>query len=164
MWKDIKHWELYYEINEFGEVKNKLNGKLLIGDINSCGYERVCLYNKNHNPQKQRFFRHRLVAEHFIDNPNTLKEINHKDHNIHNNYYKNLEWCDRFFNEIDSHKNGTKPYKPYQVEFENGGIKIYDTAPQLARILKVDRKTIKDWLLKKTFGYKKYGIIKIEYI
>ena len=164
MWKDIKNWELYYEVNEFGEVRNKITQKLLLGDINSSGYKRVCLYNKNHIPQKQRFFRHRLVAESFIDNLNNFNEINHKDHNITNNYYMNLEWCDRFFNEIDSHKNGTKLYKPYQVEFDNGDVKLYDTAPQLARILQVSRKTIKDWLLKKTLGYKKYGIVKIEYI
>lgn len=99
-----------------------------------------------------------------MDNPNQFKEVNHKDHNIHNNYYKNLEWCDRFFNELDSHKNGTKPYKPYQVEFEDGDIKIYDTKPQLAKGLKVTRKTVRDWLDKETFGYKKHGIVKIEYI
>lgn len=56
MWKDIKNWELYYEVNEFGEVRNKITQKLLLGDINSSGYKRVCLYNKNHIPQKQRFF------------------------------------------------------------------------------------------------------------
>ena len=56
MWKDIIGWEKYYEINEHGDVRNKLTKHLVIGDKNSVGYMRVCLYNKNHNPKKQRFF------------------------------------------------------------------------------------------------------------
>lgn len=46
MWKDIKGLEEYYEINENGEVKNKITKKILKGDVNNCGYHRVCLYKK----------------------------------------------------------------------------------------------------------------------
>lgn len=56
MWKDIEGWEDYYEVNEKGEVRNKKISHLLIGDKNSEGYPRVCLYNKDHTPNKQRFF------------------------------------------------------------------------------------------------------------
>lgn len=35
---------------------------------------------------------HRLVAETYIENLLNKKEVNHKDGNKHNNYYKNLEW------------------------------------------------------------------------
>ena len=62
IWKDIKNWEEFYEVNEFGDVRNKITKRFLIGDINSSGYYRVCLYNKTHFPEKERFFRHRLVA------------------------------------------------------------------------------------------------------
>ena len=55
MWKDINGWEGLYEISDSGDVRNKLTGHLIIGDKNSAGYRRVCLYNKNHNPSKQRF-------------------------------------------------------------------------------------------------------------
>nr|DAF58691.1 MAG TPA: NUMOD4 motif protein [Siphoviridae sp. ctxMM9] len=55
MWKDIPEWEDYYEVNENGEVRNKITKKLIVGDINNAGYYRVCLY---HKPRKQRFFRH----------------------------------------------------------------------------------------------------------
>ena len=74
IWKDINGWERYYEINDDGQVRNKINNNLIIGDCNSCGYPRVCLYNKNNNPNKQRFFRHSLVAEHFIANPDNLSD------------------------------------------------------------------------------------------
>lgn len=32
MWKDIIGWEKYYEINEHGDVRNKLTKHLVIGD------------------------------------------------------------------------------------------------------------------------------------
>ena len=92
MWKDIKGWEKLYEVNENGEVRNKLTGNLIVGDINNCGYHRVCLYNKQNIPSKQRFFRHRLVAELFIPNPNNLPEVDHKDANRMNPSKENLEW------------------------------------------------------------------------
>ena len=44
------------------------------------------------------YYSHRLVAIHFIDNPNNLKEINHIDGDKLNNYYTNLEWSTRKLN------------------------------------------------------------------
>ena len=45
MWIDIIGWENLYAINEYGEVKNQITNNLIVGDINSAGYARVCLYN-----------------------------------------------------------------------------------------------------------------------
>lgn len=41
---------------------------------------------------------HRLVAEAFIDNPQDLPMVNHKDENPQNNQVDNLEWCDCKYN------------------------------------------------------------------
>ena len=37
------------------------------------------------------FYAHRLVAEHFLENPNLLPIVNHKDGNKLNNQLSNLE-------------------------------------------------------------------------
>ena len=135
-----------------------------MGDCNSSGYYRVCLYNKKHTPIHQRFFRHRLVAEHFIPNPKHLQEVNHKDCNLSHNNATNLEWCSKKDNELHSRLNGTKIYKPFIVEFENGNIKKYHTTGQLASELHLTRRTILNWLQDKNHGYKNHGIISIQYI
>ena len=95
MWKDIPTWEDTYELNENGEVRNKITGNYIKGDINNAGYYRVCLYKK---PRKERYFRHRLVAELFILNPNNLPEVNHKNEIKRDNRLTNLEWCTREYN------------------------------------------------------------------
>lgn len=44
------------------------------------------------NNIKRKKLVHRLVCEAFVENPNNYNVVNHKDHNTHNNCYKNLEW------------------------------------------------------------------------
>ena len=38
------------------------------------------------------------MAKNFLDNPKGYNEVNHKDENITNNHFSNLEWCDHVYN------------------------------------------------------------------
>jgi len=57
---------------------------------NNAGYLRVTMRLSD---VKQHFFVHRLVAEHFIPNPERLPQVNHIDANKLHNDYRNLESC-----------------------------------------------------------------------
>ena len=100
IWKDIKGYEGYYQISNLGRVKSlprlrkaKNNfiskEKILKNQNNSQGYFRIDL---KVNGKKQRFFVHRLVAEHFLNKPMGCNIVNHLDCNPHNNKIDNLEW------------------------------------------------------------------------
>lgn len=107
IWKDIKNYEGYYQVSNFGNVRsvrrtvNCRNGKRTV-------YERFMKPNEMPLGYKQvglskecsttRFFVHRLVAMAFIRNPNNFSCINHKDGNPANNCADNLEWCDHKYN------------------------------------------------------------------
>jgi hypothetical protein len=92
LWSDINGYENNYRISNTGKVYSRLSNKELSQNkTNGNGYKIVslCLEGdiKNH-------YIHRLVAEHFIDNPNGDKIVNHLDSDRSNNNYWNLEWTD----------------------------------------------------------------------
>ena len=165
LWKDINGWEEYYEVSDSGDVRNKITGHCIVGDRNSEGYDRVTLYHTVDGKQRhQRFFRHRLVAEHFIPNPSQLREVNHIDCNIHNNTVRNLEWCSKVDNELHSRMYGSKEYKPFCVEFSDGRTETFNAKSELADLVGVTRGAVKHWLHGLTLGYRKHGINNIKYI
>lgn len=81
-----------------GRILN-LHGKEMIGHINRDGYREVTI-----NGNQERV--HRIVATVFLDNPNSLEQVNHKNGTKHDNNVNNLEWCTRSENLIHAYKNG----------------------------------------------------------
>lgn len=162
MWKDIIDWENLYEVNEYGDVRNKKTNKLIKGDTNNAGYQRVCLYNGN---KKKRMFRHRLVAIHFLTNDKNLEQVNHIDGNKKNNHVSNLEWCSQKENELHKIKLlKSENYKPFEVEYDNGYKEVFELKSDLAEKLGLSKTTIKHWLQNKYVTMNKYGIKSIQYI
>src|SRR5699024_4725647 len=51
---------------------------------------------------------HKLVAQHFIPNPDNLPQVNHKDGNRYNNSADNLEWCTSKQNVKHAYATGLK--------------------------------------------------------
>lgn len=97
IWKDIAGYDGVYQVSNMGRVKSFNKGKERILKQGKSGkkYLQVCLCKDN----KHKWIKiHRLVAEAFLENPNNLPCINHKDENPSNNNVQNLEWCDMAYN------------------------------------------------------------------
>lgn len=89
VWKPVAGYEGLYEISNLGKVKNR-HGKNLKIPLSHTGYPRIELWK---NGKMKHFYVHRLVALAFVDNPEGLPQVNHKDENKKNNRSDNLEWC-----------------------------------------------------------------------
>jgi|SRR5690554_1002267 len=77
-------------VTEDGQVFSEA-GKQYKEYVNEFGYHLVNVQARNGEGWKSRRV-HRLVAETFIDNPDNLPEVNHKDCDKSNNCVSNLEW------------------------------------------------------------------------
>lgn len=91
IFKDIINFENTYQISNYGRVLNKKTSLFVKPQYNKKGYMYVHL-SYSHTG-KVKWYIHRLVGFHFINNPNNKPQINHKDGNVTNNFVDNLEWC-----------------------------------------------------------------------
>ena len=105
---DKKDYEGLYQVSNLGRAKSLdryvkgkghslkfKKGRILKPMKDNNGYLKVRLCN---GEKSKTFNLHRLVAEAFIDNPDNLPQVNHKDENKANNVVTNLEWCDSRYN------------------------------------------------------------------
>ena len=170
IWKPIiieKNGALYdysgrYEVSNYGRVRSldrlvfregsgvKLEkGKVLKLSIDKWGYQVISLWIDG---KSSMFKVHRLVATMFLDNPNGLELINHKDENPSNNVVipghpelSNLEWCDAKYNrnyggciekQVAAMKNNDPDGERYKKALETKKEKGSYGAPK--EILKID--------------------------
>ena len=158
IWKPINGYEGIYEVSNLGNVRSvdrvvkqmnngvvcnhKYRGRVLAGSAAHNGYRHIILCDKDKN--RKTALVHRLVAETFIPNPDSLPEVNHLDENKLNNRVDNLEWTTHEDNTrysvarpvIATLTNGDEEYYP---SINNAGLQItgvYNTGGSIYTALK----------------------------
>ena len=165
-WKDIPGYEGQYMVSNQGRVrsmdrvvckkdntKQYFAGKILIpypGKTSPYLQLSLCKHGV-----RRHFMIHRLVAQAFLPEWNTIKEVNHKDGNKLNNCSDNLEMCTRRENYRHAIINNLK--KDYAENHVHAKL----TNTQAADIRELHRQGVLQVELAKRFGVCKQTICNI---
>lgn len=126
IWKDIIGYEGLYQVSSLGRVRSLdryvkysngqihlHKGKVLSLVKSNLGYLLVSLCC---NGKYKSISVHRLVAQAFIENPDNLPEVNHRNEDKTDNRVENLEFCDRSYN----NNYGSRKDKERDTKIKNG--------------------------------------------
>jgi len=159
IWKDVIGYENLYQISNLGRIKNN-RGKILKLKTDTNYYLSIRLSKLN---RKKYYLIHRLVATHFLPNPQNKSEIDHIDTNRQNNCVSNLRWVTkkenrnnpitlinyskakkgRVFSQETKDKMSKAKSKPI-VQIHKSGliIGVYDSAIQASKELGIYQQSI----------------------
>jgi hypothetical protein len=152
----IRGFEDKYTISTSGEVFSLISNAPLSCSVCTSGYKMAKLFISYDTTTKKREYKsirvHRLVAEHFIDNPGNLPCVNHKDGNKLNNLVGNLEHCTHKENSRHAFSTGLTPKKPRYLSDEQlqecaAKYKEGITIQELAVSFSVSRSAIEKYIL-----------------
>jgi len=118
-WESTKKYKNFWWVSNYGRIRITYNYKdevhyPLLAETGGHGKagQRYFAISVNDAPEK---YVHRLVALHFVDNPDGYNVVHHIDHNKSNNRWDNLVWC--------THEQNIKWYHEYrekQLQESNG--------------------------------------------
>lgn len=145
IWKEIAGYNGRYEVSNMGRIRSyaqdRKNGKIKLGNETAKGYLTILLYDGRGGSKWIPV--HRLVASAFLDNPDNLPQVNHKDENKKNNCADNLEWCTNEYNyhygtrtERAAKANRCNPAtsrRVYSID-QNGNKTYYDSINEAERV------------------------------
>lgn len=133
IWKDIIGYKGLYQISNLcrlkvltktvyatGKKPYEQKESILGGSLNNNGYLVFTLYK---NKKKKGYPAHRLLALHFLPNPENKPQINHIDGNKLNNSLNNIEWCTIKENAVHAFKTGLRVNPKGEA---HGGSKLTD--------------------------------------
>ena len=135
-----------YNISNYGNIKNTKTNKLI-----TINYERLKKTKSrarpglSHNGKTKGYYLHRIIAEHFIDNPNKLPEVNHIDGDYYNNNVYNLEWISKEDNMKHASNNRLINKYKRKIIIKNkitGEITEFNKLKDCAKFLKYSNGTI----------------------
>ena len=119
----VGQWEVLrinnnYEIyNEYPYPIRKLsNGKILRETTHKSNGYVVCTIGK------KTYYKHRIIALQWIDNPKDLPQIDHINHNKSDNNISNLRWV----NQSENNKNKSRHFYDYEYfdDIPNDSIEV----------------------------------------
>jgi len=162
-WLPIWYTNAKYRVSNFGRVMSvytiskmgviRMTGTILTPSTNKNGYATVKLkwIDKGVFIKKTKKV-HRLVCEAFYPNIENKPEVNHKDLNKLNNFYRNLEWATPLENTHHAQINGARPMgiTPYVKKGRKDQFKpiidintgIFYTSEELAFVLNTKQRYI----------------------
>ena len=163
-WRDIKGYEGLYQVSTMGRVKSiRYNNKKILKQKKNQGYLQIMLCR--HGEHKTLFV-HRIVAETFLENPDNLPQVNHKNEIKSDNRVENLEWVSIKYNinygtgikrRSATQINGLQSKPVYQYSIDGQFIKEYPSIREIERQLGYDHSSIGkccNGKLKTAYGYK----------
>lgn len=131
VWKDVSDYEDFYEVSNYGVIRNKQTGKELKPRLKKNGYLTVDLGYRGVKTTSV----HRIVATAFIENPNKYPCVNHKNENKLDNRSDNLEWCSQKYNANFGYGSTARNSPVLQFDTNGNFIRLWTSIKEAAEKL-----------------------------
>lgn len=142
IWKDVENYEGLYQISSHGRIKGHM-GKIRTPGSNKKGrMGGYLLASLSRNGKSKTHYIHRLVAIHFIPNPDKFIVVNHLDGNDTNNKIENLQWCSHSENMRHMYRIGLRQRKIKNILLVKSLYSKGKTQREIATKLGVNQSTI----------------------
>jgi len=105
-WKNVVGFEEYFRVSSLGAVYSKRTNKKLKPHKSKSGYVTISSKIGGRTGKNICLKIHRIVAEAFVENPDSKPYVNHKNGIKHCNDVVNLEWCTAVENIQHAHLTG----------------------------------------------------------